>query len=115
MKERLLLITLFYKSFSSFSLLVSIGFWTIANLPTGEAFWRFLPLYVLLKIPTNCLIWYYLRSYNPNRLFFYSNKGISEIRLFVSAFLLDMALFFALVILVIFCRRIAYESIIRSR
>jgi hypothetical protein len=107
MKECLLLITLFYKSFSSFSVLVSISLWTIANLPTDETFWRFLPLYVLLKIPTNGLIWYYVSRYNPNQLFFYSNKGISEARLFMSAFLLDMAIFFAGVSFIVFFQRIA--------
>jgi hypothetical protein len=104
-----MLVTLFYKSFSSFSLLVSVGLWAIARLPTGEDFWRFLPLYIVLKIPTNLLIWYYASRYNPGSLLFYSNKGISETRLFVSAFLLDMALFFVLVALVYFCQRMLHD------
>ena len=69
----------------------------LADYALNEQFWRFLPLYILLKIQTNSLIWYYSRKYNAERMLFYSNKNISETTLFVSAFLLDAGLFFLLV------------------
>gem|GEM_PF-4728044 len=77
-----------------------MGLWWLAGFPSGRALWRFLPLYILLKIATNFLIWYYSRRYNPDRLFFYANIGLSEKRLFLSAFFLDAALFFLFITII---------------
>ena len=97
MTDRIWLIFLFYRSFAVFSAAISMALWTLADYALNEQFWRFLPLYILLKILTNSLIWYHSRKYHAERMLFYSNKNISETTLFVSAFLLDAGLFFLLV------------------
>ena len=99
MKTRLLLIGLFYRTFCSFSILISIGLWELARSPLGQAFWIFLPKYILLKIATDCLIWYYARRYNRDRLFFYANIGLSEKIIFLTSFLLDIFLFLLFILL----------------
>ena len=97
MKQSLRAILSFYFSFALFTGLISLGSWGIMETPLHQDFQRFLPLYILLKIITNSLIWYYLRSSNPGRLFFYANLGISEIRLFLTVFAMDIALFFVFI------------------
>jgi len=97
MKQRLQAILSFYFTFAWFTALISLGSWGIMKTPLHQDFQRFLPLYILLKIFTNSLVWYHLRSSNPGRLFFYSNLEISETRLFLSAFAIDITLFFVLI------------------
>jgi hypothetical protein len=94
-KNHFKLIAGFYSSFAMFTIIVSFASWLLAGSPTGDAFWRFFPMYILLKIVTNALVWYYLRLYNRNRLYFYFNLGISEIKLAVQVFAIDFIAFIA--------------------
>lgn len=100
MKERLRLILVFYSSFAGFTGITSAALWGLADFPLHQKFWRFLPLYILLKIATDGLICWYVRHYSPDRMFFYFNKGISERTLFLSAFVVDILLFLVLMLLI---------------
>jgi len=94
MRQRLQAIFYFYQSIGLVTGFISLALWVIAQLPLREDFQRFLPLYLILKAITDFLLWRYLRKHNQVRLFFYTNMGISEIRLYMLAFLLDLAAFF---------------------
>ncbi|TKT93650.1 hypothetical protein [Dyadobacter frigoris] len=92
--KRLGLIFSFYFSFSVYTGLISILSWIVVDAPLFAEFWRFLQLYFLMKIASDLVIWYYLRSNNPTRLIFYFNLSISELRLFITAFAMDILAFF---------------------
>lgn len=92
--KRLGLILSFYFSFSVYTGLISLLSWIAVDTPLFEDFRRFLPLYFLMKIASDLVIWYYLRSNNPTCLFFYFNLSISELRLFLTAFIMDILTFF---------------------
>lgn len=91
--KRLGLVFSFYFSFSVYTGLISILSWIVVDAPLFAEFWRFLQLYFLMKIASDLVIWYYLRSNNPTRLIFYFNLSISE-RLFITAFAMDILAFF---------------------
>ncbi|WP_159468428.1 hypothetical protein [Dyadobacter sp. 3J3] len=83
----------FYFSFSVCTGMISIFSWIVVDAPLFGDFWHFLKGYFLMKIASDLVMWYYLRSNNPDRLFFYFNLSISELRLFVTAFALDILAF----------------------
>ncbi|MCE7043109.1 hypothetical protein [Dyadobacter sp. CY312] len=100
MKQRLQAILYFYQSVGLVTGLISLTLWIIAQLPLSEDFQRFLPLYLILKAVTDFLLWRYLRKHHQVQLFFYTNLGISELRLYMSAFLLDLAAFFVVIAII---------------
>ncbi|MBE9465927.1 hypothetical protein ACFP1I_00790 [Dyadobacter subterraneus] len=97
--KRLAVIRSFYLSFAFYTGLISLFSWFLLDMPVFEKFSRFLPLYLLMKIASGTVIWYYIRSNNPTRLFFYRNLSISELRLFLTAFAMDIMSF----LIFIFC------------
>ena len=100
MKQRLLAIFYFYLSIAIFGGVISLFTWWALQMPVDEDFHVFLPLYLLMKIYSDAMIWWYLRKQNAARLFFYSNLGISELRLYLSVFAIDIIAFLLLVLLV---------------
>lgn len=98
--KRLGLIISFYFSFAIYTGLLSVFSWTVADTPLFGEFWRFFQLYLLMKIASDLIIWYYLRSNNPGRLIFYFNLSVSELRLFLTAFTMDIFAFLVFIFIV---------------
>ena len=100
MKQHLSAIFYFYLSIAIFGGVISLFTWWALQMPVDEDFHVFLPLYLLIKLYSDAMIWWYLRKQNAARLFFYSNLGISELRLYLSVFAIDIAVFLLFVLLV---------------
>jgi len=100
MKQHLSAIFYFYLSIAIFGGVISLFTWWALQMPVDQDFHVFLPLYLLIKLYSDAMIWWYLRKQNAARSFFYSNLGISELRLYLSVFAIDIAVFLLFVLLV---------------
>lgn len=94
MKQQLRAILYFYKSVGLVTAVISLVIWYLAKLPLQENLEQFLLRYLIIKIITDILIWRYLRKHQAAKQFFYTNLGISELRLYGTVFILDLAVFF---------------------
>ena len=88
-----LIVRYYGRSFMPFMFSVSLFSWAIVDAPQSLALVRFLPLYLLLKILSGGLLWYYQKRTYPLRLFFYTNLGITEVTLYATIFVLDISIF----------------------
>ncbi len=107
MRKKLSLIVRYYgRSFMPFMFSVSLFSWAIVGAPQSLALVRFLPLYLLLKILSGGLLWYYQKRTYPLRLFFYTNLSITEVALYVTIFFLDISIFAAFILVFQICNGI---------
>lgn len=88
----------FYRSIGLFTGIISLALWGLADLPLDREFYIFLPRYVIIKLMTDFIIWRYIKKHRmTSQRYFYHNLGISETRLYLTAFAVDMLIFFLLV------------------
>jgi hypothetical protein len=91
----------FYRSIGLFTGIISLALWALADLPLHNNFHVFLPRYLIIKLITDYIILRYIRKYRmASQRYFYHNLGISETRLYLTAFGLDILIFFLLVAVV---------------
>lgn len=100
MKQQLRAILYFYKSVGLVTALISLVIWYFAKFPLQENLAQFLLRYLIIKIVTDILLWRYLRKNQAIKQFFYTNLGISELRLYGTVFILDLAVFLLFIIIV---------------
>jgi hypothetical protein len=93
MKQRLQLLLIFYKSFWIYTVAISVGAWYALEAPLYADFLRILPAFILIKLVTHVLVLYLNHTLYAEQLFFYTNLGISAMRLYVAALGLDLLLF----------------------
>lgn len=97
----MLAIFYFYRSICLITGLVSLVLWGFAYFPIHRDFHLFLPRYIIIKLITDFILWRYMRKDRmASRHYFYHNLGISEKRLYLTAFGLDILIFFLLVAVV---------------
>jgi hypothetical protein len=87
----------FYRSLGLYTGLISLVLWRLAEFPLHQNFLLFIPRYIILKLITDLIVWRYMRKYRPSQRFFYHNLSISESRLYITVFTIDVAVFFAVV------------------
>ena len=95
MKKKINLFFTFYKSFCFVSIVISIvcAYFLMKDGASAYSalFW--------FKVITSALIFFYIREYKSKEFYFYKNLGISKKALWIFSLLLDLTIYFVVVII----------------
>ncbi|WP_031527442.1 hypothetical protein [Dyadobacter crusticola] len=99
--RKLQVIAIFYRSIWPVTTATSLLMWGIVDFPsfTAEVFPTFIMIFLWLRSGCQALIWYLFRSSNRKGFVFYNHFGLSEMRLALLTYLLDLAVFALWIIL----------------
>lgn len=87
------IILTFYRNFSW--VVLSITFFG-CSLIVMSGTWNFVVSIFWMKLFTNAMLGLFIHIFSPEQLYFFNNLGYSKTRIFASAFLLDMVIWFLL-------------------
>ncbi|WP_439558179.1 hypothetical protein [Dyadobacter sp.] len=99
--RKLQVVSVFYRKIWPVTTATSLLMWGIAEFPSlkSDIFPSFILAFLWLRSACQALIWYLFRSSNRKGFIFYHHFGLSEVKLALLTYLLDLAVFALWIIL----------------